>query len=179
MKSSTSVPVEKTLYLTIKQSYFDEIMAGTKTDESRRIKPTTYKKYLQRDGNRLLYNQNIYKINNDKRPVNCMDLYGDASCCYNPEYAITDYNNGVFPFLPIEYKLLKIGVGYMKGHDTAIIEIRHISFEVHKNLNGSEQRFDINQNGKIIENPNGKHVIWRIVFHLGRIRKINNQEVVI
>ena len=37
---------ENTLYLPIKQIYFDEILASTKKTESREIKPTTYKKYL-------------------------------------------------------------------------------------------------------------------------------------
>lgn len=39
----------KTLQLIIKQKYFDEIIAGTKKQEFREIKPTTYKKYLKVD----------------------------------------------------------------------------------------------------------------------------------
>ena len=37
------------LYLTIKQVYFDQIVAGTKKEEYREIKDTTYKKYLDTD----------------------------------------------------------------------------------------------------------------------------------
>ena len=38
---------ENTLYLTIKQKYFDEIMAGTKKNEYMEIKDTTASKYLE------------------------------------------------------------------------------------------------------------------------------------
>lgn len=37
----------KVLYLVIKQDFFDEIIAGTKTQEFREVKPTTIKKLLQ------------------------------------------------------------------------------------------------------------------------------------
>lgn len=40
---------ENTLYLNIKQEYFDQIMAGTKKQEFREVKPTTVKKLLQLD----------------------------------------------------------------------------------------------------------------------------------
>ena len=40
---------QNTLYLAIKQVFFDEIIAGTKTKEYREIKNTTYKKYLECD----------------------------------------------------------------------------------------------------------------------------------
>jgi len=39
----------KTLNLIIKQQYFDEIIAGTKKQEFREVKPTTYKKLIERD----------------------------------------------------------------------------------------------------------------------------------
>ena len=40
---------ENCLYLNINQNYFDEIMAGTKTQEFREVKPTTIKRLLQLD----------------------------------------------------------------------------------------------------------------------------------
>jgi len=40
---------ENTLYLNIKQEYFDQIMAGTKNQEFREVKPTTIKKLIQLD----------------------------------------------------------------------------------------------------------------------------------
>ena len=39
----------KTLNLTIKQCYFDEIIKGTKKQEFREVKPTTIKRLLQLD----------------------------------------------------------------------------------------------------------------------------------
>ena len=39
----------KILNLIIKQVYFDEIMAGSKVQEFREVKPTTVKKYIQID----------------------------------------------------------------------------------------------------------------------------------
>lgn len=41
----------KVLYLNIKQNFFDEIIAGTKTQEFREVKSTTIKKLLQLDEN--------------------------------------------------------------------------------------------------------------------------------
>ena len=39
----------KTLNLIIKQEFFDQILAGTKTQEFREVKPTTYKKLIELD----------------------------------------------------------------------------------------------------------------------------------
>jgi len=41
----------KVLNLIIKQSWFDKILSGEKTQEFREIKPTTYKKYIELDEN--------------------------------------------------------------------------------------------------------------------------------
>lgn len=43
----------KVLYLNIAQNFFDEIIAGTKTQEFREVKPSTIKKLLQLDENGL------------------------------------------------------------------------------------------------------------------------------
>ena len=41
----------KILTLIIKQTYFDQILSGEKTQEFREVKPTTYKKLLELDEN--------------------------------------------------------------------------------------------------------------------------------
>lgn len=41
----------KVLNLIIKQSWFDKILSGEKTQEFREIKPTTYKRYIELDEN--------------------------------------------------------------------------------------------------------------------------------
>lgn len=102
---------EETLYLSIKQVYFDEIIAGNKNAEYREVKEgITANRYLLKD----------------------------ASGKYVPdpevtepgkEYFIDDYNNGKFPFMPKKYKYLALAVGYAKERDTAIVEVTGYSFE--------------------------------------------------
>ena len=73
---------ENTLYLPIKQIYFDQIIAGTKDKEYREIKEgLTAKRYLQREAD------GEYSLNTE---------------CTEPgkKYNIDDYNNRKFPFLP-------------------------------------------------------------------------------
>ena len=85
---------QHTLYLTIKQVYFDQIIAGTKKEEFREVKyGITSNRYLQKDtnGNFVL----------------------DPSCTEEgKEYFVDDYNTGSFPFLPKPFKYLNLAVGY-------------------------------------------------------------------
>jgi hypothetical protein len=96
---------ENTLYLPIKQVYFDQIIAGTKKEEYREIKEgITANRYLLKDRNgKYVLNPNVTQP--DK------------------EYFIDDYNNGNFPFVPKPYKYLYIAVGYAKERDTALVEV--------------------------------------------------------
>lgn len=104
---------ENTLYLPIKQVYFDQIIAGTKKEEFREIKEgITANKYLIRNA-KTKYNLN----------PNCTNQ--------ETEYFVDDYNNGNFPFLPKEYKYLYLAVGYAKERDTALVEITGFSFQPH------------------------------------------------
>ena len=104
---------ENTLYLPIKQIYFDEIIAGTKKEEYREIKEgITANRYLIKD------DKTKYVLNSDVTdPIK--------------EYFIDDYNNGNFPFLPKQYKYLSLAVGYAKERDTAIVEVTGYSFQPH------------------------------------------------
>lgn len=102
---------ENTLYLPIKQVYFDEIIAGTKKMEYREIKEgITANRYLAKDVS------GKYMINQDVADP-------------NTEYFIDDYNGGHFPFLPREYKYLYLAVGYAKERDTALVEVTGFSFK--------------------------------------------------
>lgn len=102
---------ENTLYLPIKQIYFDQIIAGTKTEEFREIKEgITANRYLSKDENgKYILNQEVTDP--------------------QKEYFIDDYNNGNFPFLPRQYKYLNIVVGYAKERDTAIVDVVGFSFK--------------------------------------------------
>ena len=72
---------ENTLYLPIKQVYFDQIVAGTKKKEYREIKPTTYKKYLEcNEYGDPYFDETLIDIDN---PL-CGDIYV--------------WNNGVYPY---------------------------------------------------------------------------------
>ena len=103
-----------TLYLPIKQIYFDQIIAGTKKAEYREVKEgITASRYLQKDANsKYLLNPEVTKL--------CK------------EYYINDYNNGNFPFVTKDYKYLYLAVGYAKERDTAIVEVTGMSFETYE-----------------------------------------------
>lgn len=104
---------ENTLYLPIKQTYFDQIIAGTKKNEYREIKEgITANRYLIKD------EKTKYKLNLDVADP-------------EKEYFIDDYNNGNFPFLPKPYKYLYLAVGYAKERDTALVEVTGFSFIPH------------------------------------------------
>lgn len=95
---------EDTLYLPIKQVYFDQIMAGTKKEEYREIKEgITANRYLLKKDNKYVVNTEV--ADPDK------------------EWYIDDYNNGNFPFVPKPYKYLYLAVGYAKERDTALVEV--------------------------------------------------------
>ena len=101
---------ENTLYLPIKQVYFDQIIAGTKKEEYREIKEgITANRYLLKEEN------GKYVLNHDVTQP-------------NKEYFIDDYNNGNFPFVPKPYKYLYIAVGYAKERDTALVEVDGFRF---------------------------------------------------
>ncbi len=105
----TAMTKENTLYLPIKQIYFDQIIAGTKKIEYREIKETTAKRYLKTDNSgSLITNPDCTKPGN--------------------EYYIDDYNNGKFPFLPKDIKYLNLAVGYDAVRDTAVVEVTNITF---------------------------------------------------
>lgn len=95
---------EDTLYLPIKQVYFDQIIEGTKKEEYREIKEgITANRYLLKKDNKYVVNAQV--ADPDK------------------EWYIDDYNNGNFPFMPKPYKKLYLAVGYAKERDTALVEV--------------------------------------------------------
>lgn len=107
MEASTK---ENTLYLPIKQVYFDQIIQGTKKEEYREIKEgITANRYLLKDG------KGKYALNPDVTQP-------------DKEYFIDDYNNGNFPFVPKPYKYLYLAVGYAKERDTALVEVDGFRF---------------------------------------------------
>ena len=107
MEASTK---ENTLYLPIKQMYFDQIVEGTKKEEYREIKEgITANRYLLKDS------KGKYVLNPDVTQP-------------DKEYFIDDYNEGNFPFVPKPYKYLYLAVGYAKERDTALVEVDGFMF---------------------------------------------------
>lgn len=107
MEASTK---ENTLYLPIKQMYFDQIVEGTKKEEYREIKEgITANRYLLKDS------KGKYVLNPDVTQP-------------DKEYFIDDYNEGNFPFVPKPYKYLYLAVGYAKKRDTALVEVDGFRF---------------------------------------------------
>lgn len=97
-----------TLYLPIKQVFFDQIINGTKKVEYREVKSTTAKRYL-------VYADGKPKLN---------EAVTDPSL----EYELDDFNGGKFPFVPKQFKYLNLAVGYSQNRDTAIVEVEKITF---------------------------------------------------
>lgn len=101
---------ENTLYLPIRQVYFDQIIAGTKKIEYREVKEgVTANRYLLKENGKYVVNP-------------------EAVSDVNAEYFIDDYNGGKFPFTPKPYKYLYLAVGYAKERDTALVEVTGFSF---------------------------------------------------
>ena len=114
---------EDTLYLPIKQVYFDQIVAGTKKEEYREVKyGITSSRYLLHDG--------------------LGNLVLNPSCTKEDEkYYVDDYNDGNFPFLPKPIKYLNLAVGYAKDRDTCTVEVEKITFEPGRILGQGEKKF--------------------------------------
>ena len=150
-----------TLYLTIKQVYFDQIISGDKKEEYREVKETTYKKFIETDDE-----GNVFFDNNLITEKKLSEYYAEDS--------LYIYNDGVCPLLPKNNLFyLSLAVGYNKVRDTALVEVIDISFEIAKNNSGNEVRFNIDDSGNVVFAPDGKLCVWIAVLHLGNIVEKN------
>ena len=149
---------ENTLYLTIKQTFFDQIIAGTKKEEYREIKPTTYKKYLDVDEDGVPYF--------DDEKIDPNDPLAADICAYN---------NGVFPLYPKEnLHFLRLAVGYAKERDEMTVEVESITFEPMKDEGGKVLRFH-DDGEQWLADDNGELCLWIAVFHLGQIVEVHRK----
>ena len=146
-----------TLYLVIKQVYFDQIIAGTKTEEYREVKYSTYKKYVKTE---------------DDGSVMFSDAISDEELSkYQCEDDLNIYNNGVCPLIPKNWCYLNLAVGYNKKRDTALVEVVDITFEAETDKSGNVVRFDFDESNNVCFSPMGKLCLWIAVFHLGKVVK--------
>lgn len=104
---------EGTLYLTIKQEYFDQIMDGTKKIEYRDVTPNTYKKYVKCfQSGEVMLNEDVLE-NKD----------------FDKGWSLNLYNNGVCPLIYKEIVRLKLLAGRQCPEaDRAVVEITEITF---------------------------------------------------
>lgn len=102
----------KTLQLIIKQKFFDEIIAGTKKQEFRDIKPTTVGKYVQ-----FLVGEKIYAKEADIPK----DVKGED---VEPQ--------------PIPYDAIQFYVGYNKNRSSALVEVTGAMIEIFTDENGND-----------------------------------------
>lgn len=157
VKGITELPAkENSLYLPIKQKYFDEIVAGTKKEEYREVTCTTYKKYLQTD-------KEGWPVLNTPLPL-------DGKC-------LSRWNNGICPLMPKEsIKYLHLVVGYHKERDSMMVEVTGFSF-VPVLCEGSDKPFLMRDenNERYVYDPCGDLCFWEIVFHLGKIVKLHRK----
>jgi hypothetical protein len=154
MEKSTK---ENTLYLPIKQIYFDKIVEGDKREEYREIKDTTYKKYLDNTDGALDYDSDLIDDNDE--------MLGDPYV----------YNKGKYPYYATEYKYLSLAVGYAKERDTALVEIADITFQVMRDQYGQEIIFDLSNEGNVTFTPQGHCAFWEIVYHLGKVIEVKRK----
>lgn len=152
---------ENTLYLTIKQVYFDMIISGEKKEEYREIKGTTFKKFLAvGDDGEPYIDINVFP----------QDKWGD----YPYEMVFNIFNDGQCPLIAKgDLYYLNLAVGYNKVRDTAKVEVVDITFETVKNKQGNDFRFMVGENGEAIEDANGPYCIWNAVLHLGDVVEKN------
>lgn len=144
---------ENTLYLTIKQVFFDQIMSGEKTEEYREIKDTTYKKYLALDENGGLLSYENHVFDDD----------GVAEHLFNA------WNNGVFPFIPKNIQYLDLAVGYNKERDTARVEVIGCRFMTLTDGANKAMRYSFDKKDQLVYDPEGNVTQWIIAIKLGKV----------
>ncbi len=90
----------KVLNLIIKQKWFDEILAGRKTEEYREVRPTTLKKYLR------------YEV--DGKEYETLDHPDLKDRKADLEFSLNI----------IDYDAIRFFVGYNKDRDSALVEVK-------------------------------------------------------
>lgn len=152
MKADIEPSKENTLYLPIKQDFFNEIIAGRKKEEYRELKDTTYKKYLalDEDGSVFLADGPVDDANLD-------------------ECGFAAYNGGHFPFVTYEYKFLNLAAGFGKERDSALVEVTGVTAEIEKDDDGHELIFALGDDEQPVMTPDGPAAFWLIVYHLGNV----------
>jgi hypothetical protein len=130
----------KILNLIIKQKFFDEILAGTKKEEYREVRPTTFKKYLR-------------YIVADEEFVDLDDVPK------TPKYQDALDKEG-FDVAPIQYDALRLYVGYNKDRDSMLVKVENIVLETFVDENNEPIYYEYKGN---------EYIMSQMVYELGEI----------
>lgn len=94
----------KILTLSIKQEYFDEILAGTKTHEYREIRPNNAKRYFRYELNGKLY-ETTYDMPSDEEEDGDVNL---VPVKYDAIKFLTGAYRGKRPYMIVEVKKAEV-----------------------------------------------------------------------
>lgn len=133
----------KTLYLVIKQKYFDAILAGTKKEEYREVRPTTFKKYLK------------YLV--------CDEEFDSLSDVPDEEKYTKYLEEKGFDVAPIEYDALHLAVGYAKERDEMTVKVNGIVLEYFVDENENPIEYDY---------KGDTYLASQMVYELGEIIEV-------
>jgi type I restriction enzyme R subunit len=118
-KTNKNINDMKILTLSIKQIYFDQILAGEKKQEFRDIKPTNAKQYIRYEWNAKQY------INEDEIP---------------PEVSADEIE-----LIPVKYDAIKFLTGAYKGtRPYAIVEVKDAYIEIFEDEEGNDIVYEYN-----------------------------------
>lgn len=164
---------DNSLYLTIDQQWFDKIASGEKVVEYREIKETVMGKYLdlrESPQEQIVLNPNL----------------GEEF-----DFSLDSYNSGIFLFVPRYFEYMRLGVGYNKNRDTAVVRIKGICFMPERTYKGDIFRFDYldesvteekydaaAKNGMeavqdLLYKADGPDTYWIMAIHLGEVVELN------
>ena len=170
-------PSEKdnSLYLTIKQEWFDKIVSGEKTVEYRELKPTTINKYLD-----MRESSDGYVLVNPGMRED-FELYPEG------------YNEGIFAYTPKYFEYLNLAVGYSKERDTATVRVKGIGFVPEHYHKGGPFRADFMDEGitdekfreaakkgmdavqDLFYKADGPDTNWILAIHLGEVVEVHRK----
>lgn len=143
----------RTLELKVKPEELAEIKSGVKNILYREIQDKTYNKYIF-----------CYKY----------EPYAYASKCENGSIDdVLAYNGGVYPFVPIEYKYLKLVAGHSGKDESITVDVEKIEFEPGRDDNNKVFRFNWNKKDGVVPDDNGKYTFWFVIYTLGNIQSGN------
>jgi hypothetical protein len=76
--------------------------------------------------------------------------------------------------VPVIHKNLSLAVGYNAVRDTALVEVKEITFEPAKNEDGTPIRLRL-EASQLVPDTNGDLCLWLVVYHLGEVVNVKRK----